>query len=191
MAGDRPQPAPKRNRKTDIEEAGTDEPQIDENQTDESHTDEPQTDEPQTEETGQEEGLQTETVYTTTEQAGEGAAVQFSTNQEAGHTVTLADSRYPLSWGLSDGTGAAARIKETGRSTGQDPLAAEVNSQTLVYPEVCPGVDAEYRIGPAGVKENLILKVPEAGNTYTILYQTRGTGSRAGRCLHHPAERRG
>ena len=84
----------------------------------------------------------------------------FAPYADAASVVTIKDGAHTISWHLEQAASSEACRKDT---------------QVLVYPEILPGIDAEYHTAGQAVKENLILKgaaqVPEQ---FSFLYHAEG-----------------
>ena len=84
----------------------------------------------------------------------------FAPYADAASVVTIKDGAHIISWHLEQAASSEACRKDT---------------QVLVYPEILPGIDAEYHTAGQAVKENLILKgaaqVPEQ---FSFLYHAEG-----------------
>ena len=84
----------------------------------------------------------------------------FAPYADAASVVTVKDGSHTIAWHLEQAAPSEACRKDT---------------QVLVYPEILPGIDAEYHTAGQAVKENLILKgaaqVPEQ---FSFLYHAEG-----------------
>lgn len=84
----------------------------------------------------------------------------FAAYADSESAITIKDGSHTISWHLEQAASSEACRKDT---------------QVLVYPEILPGIDAEYHTAGQAVKENLILKgaaqVPEQ---FSFLYHAEG-----------------
>ena len=84
----------------------------------------------------------------------------FAAYADSESAITIRDGDHTISWHLEQAASSEACRKDT---------------QVLVYPEILPGIDAEYHTAGQAVKENLILKgaaqVPEQ---FSFLYHAEG-----------------
>ncbi|MBR5489325.1 MAG: RHS repeat protein, partial [Firmicutes bacterium] len=115
--------------------------------------------------------------YETTEKTGKEERIKFSKKFKEGKTVSIKQTDYPLSWGFvgaekSEVVIEAENVSEAEEKKGHNErfLTMESNTQTLTYPDVYEGVDAEYKVGLSGIKENLILKEAGTQTEFEILY---------------------
>ena len=84
----------------------------------------------------------------------------FAAYADSESAITIKDGAHTIAWHLEQAAPSEACRKDT---------------QVLVYPEILPGIDAEYHTAGQAVKENLILKgaaqVPEQ---FSFLYHAEG-----------------
>ena len=84
----------------------------------------------------------------------------FAASADSESAITIRDGSHTIAWHLEQAAPSEACRKDT---------------QVLVYPEILPGIDAEYHTAGQAVKENLILKgaaqVPEQ---FSFLYHAEG-----------------
>ena len=84
----------------------------------------------------------------------------FAASADSESAITIKDGDHTVSWHLEQAAHSEACRKD---------------DQVLVYPEILPGIDAEYHTAGQAVKENLILKgaaqVPE---DFTFVYHAEG-----------------
>ena len=84
----------------------------------------------------------------------------FAASADSESAITIKDGDHTVSWHLEQAAPSEACRKD---------------AQVLVYPEILPGIDAEYHTAGQAVKENLILKgaaqVPE---DFTFVYHAEG-----------------
>ena len=80
---------------------------------------------------------------------------------------------FTVQWRYPGAQATAAKVREPLPEDG-DLTTLEKLTSSATYPELFPGVDAEYRIGSDGVKENLLLQSAEAPNEFFAAYQAEG-----------------
>ena len=84
----------------------------------------------------------------------------FAASADSESAITIRDGSHTIAWHLEQAAPSEACRKD---------------DQVLVYPEILPGIDAEYHTAGQAVKENLILKgaaqVPEQ---FSFLYHAEG-----------------
>lgn len=73
-------------------------------------------------------------------------------------TVSVTKDAYKISWALEN----TEKVK-----------AEETGTNTVLYPDILPGTDSRFYVRGKNIKEDIILKTPEAIGSFTWLYHTK------------------
>ena len=73
-------------------------------------------------------------------------------------TVSVTKDAYKISWALEN----AEKVK-----------AEETGTNAVLYPDILPGTDSRFCVRGKSIKEDIILKTPEAIGSFTWLYHTK------------------
>lgn len=84
--------------------------------------------------------------------------VVFRKHSRKQGTVSVTKDAYKISWALEN----AEKVK-----------AEETGTNTVLYPDILPGTDSRFYVRGKNIKEDIILKTPEAIGSFTWLYHTK------------------
>ena len=84
--------------------------------------------------------------------------VVFRKHSRKQGTVSVTKDAYKISWALEN----AEKVK-----------AEETGTNAVLYPDILPGTDSRFCVRGKSIKEDIILKTPEAIGSFTWLYHTK------------------
>lgn len=99
-------------------------------------------------------------------------SVRLSKKTNGKKFVRLEKDGYEISWYYKDAEKSTAQIEKN--EVSGDPTVLENLTSTVDYKNVYKGTDFQYILGPAGIKENIILKSDKSPSNFTSVYKANG-----------------